>query len=348
MIFFAKKIIPLQKLLAMKNNHIRWGILAPGKIAHKFAHDLQLVPGATLHAVASRSLERAEEFARQYGAHHAFGSYEELTACPDLDVIYIASPHSEHCAHTLLCLEKNIPVLCEKPFAMNLPQAKKMVEAARSHDVFLMEAIWTRFIPMFEETLRMLGEGTIGDLKTIRADFGFRANFPPESRVFNPALGGGSLLDVGIYPIFLATLLWGKPEQIQAKAIFGKTGADDSCGMIFTYPGGRFALLDSSIVIQTDTEAFLYGELGTMHLHSRFHQPQELSISFYETPSGEHVRMPYSGNGYFHEIVEVNECLRQRKKESAKLPLDFSLMLMEVLDAARKAAGIVYAGVDEV
>ncbi|MBI5914892.1 MAG: Gfo/Idh/MocA family oxidoreductase [Bacteroidetes bacterium] len=322
---------------------INWGILAPGRIAHKFAHDLRMVEGARLHAVASRSLERAAGFAAEYGAPHAYGSYEELLDCPGLDVVYVASPHTGHFGHTLLCLERGIPVLCEKPFAVNAAQARKMVETARANNTFLMEALWTRFIPLFKEALRLLDSGYIGALKTIRADFGFRANFPPEHRVFNPALGGGSLLDVGIYPVFLATLLWGKPEGVMASAVFGASGADDSCAMILEYPGNRLAILDCSLVVRTEIEAYLYGETGTMCLHNRFINPEELSISFYEK-SAEHIAMPCVGHGYYHEILEVNECLRQGKKESGKLPLDFSLQLMETLDQVRREAGIVYPG----
>jgi predicted dehydrogenase len=324
----------------MKKDTINWGILAPGRIAHKFAHDLQLAPGARLHAVASRSLERAAAFASEHGASHVFGSYEDLLACPDLDVVYVASPHTGHCEHTVSCLENKIAVLCEKPFAMNLAEAQKMVNAARLNQIFCMEAIWTRFIPAFEEMLRLLREGAIGEVKMIRADFGFRANFPPEHRLFNLSLGGGSLLDVGIYPVYLATQLWGEPDAIAAGATFGETGADESCGMVLNY-GNRLALLDSSIVLQTNTEAFLYGENGTIHVHPRFHQPKELSLLWYDKPA-EHIALPYTGFGYYHEILEVNERLRQGKTESDKLPLDFSLKLTSILDHIREKAGIVY------
>lgn len=326
--------------------NINWGIIAPGRIAHKFAHDLLLAEHARLHAVASRSMERAGEFARQYGATHAYGRYEDLLSCPGLDVVYVASPHSEHLEHAVLCLNEKIPVLSEKPLAMNSTQVARMVEVARSNRTFLMEAIWTRFIPLFEETLRLLHSGIIGELKTIRADFGFRAAFSPAHRVFNPDLGGGSLLDVGIYPVFLATLLWGRPDEIKATAVFGKTGADESCAMLLRYSGGRMAILDASIAMDTTTEAFLYGESGTMCLHSRFHQPRELSISFYEKNS-EHLAMPFLGHGYCHEIEEVHRCLLAGKTQSEKLPLEFSLLLSETLDRVRREAGIFYRGIDE-
>ena len=320
---------------------INWGILAPGRIAHKFARDLELVEGAKLHAVASRSMERAEAFAQEYGAPHAFGRYEDLLDCPGLDVVYVASPHSGHCEHALMCLERGIAVLCEKPLAVTAAQAQRMVEAARRNDTFLMEAIWTRFIPLFDTALKLVDAGTIGELKTIRADFGFKANFPPEHRLFNLELAGGSLLDVGIYPLFLATLLWGRPIEVKATAVFGPTGTDDSCAMLLRYPGDRLAMLDCSVVLETATEAYLYGDKGTLRLHRRFHHPNEMSVAFYDKPT-EFISKAYSGIGYYHEIVEVHECLRAGKKESAKLPLDFSLLLLEVMDWVRAEAGIVY------
>lgn len=329
------------KILSIMQTTINWGVLAPGRIAHKFVHDLKLVAGSKLLAVGSRSLERAREFATEHGAPHAFGSYKDLIECPGLDVVYIASPHTGHFEHTMMCLEQGIAVLCEKPFAMNAKEVRQMVDCARANGVFLMEAMWTRFIPAFEEAIRLAQNGYVGELKTIRADFGFKANFPPEHRVFNPALGGGSLLDVGIYTIFLATWLWGKPTSIKATAVKSPLGADDSCAMIFEYPSNRLALLDCSLVVKTQIDAYIYGANGTLHLHNRFLNPQDISVSFYEK-SDEHFHLPLTGHGYYHEILEVNECLRQGKTESEKLPLDFSVALMETLDWVRREADIVY------
>lgn len=334
----AKTTITLRKT-------INWGIIAPGNIAGKFAQDLQLVNNSRLHAVASRSLERAQAFAKKYGATHAFGSYEEMTKCPDLDVVYIASPHSGHFKHTLLFLEKKIPVLCEKPLAINLSQAKRMVNAARRNDTFLMEAIWTRFLPSFQKMLELLESKKLGQLKVIRADFGINKPFDPGSRLFNPGLGGGSLLDVGIYPVFLATYLWGKPDEIKAEALFSASGTDDLCGMLLRYSDGRMAVLDSAVVADTPTEGFLYGENGYIQLHRRFHEAQSVTCSL-EGKEDENFKTPTTGFGYYHEILEVNECLRQGKKESEKLPLDFSLRLMETLDAIRREIGLVYPDFD--
>ncbi len=324
---------------------INWGIIAPGRISHRFVHDLLLVKNARLQAVASRSYERAYAFAQQYGAPHFYGSYEEILDCPDLDVVYVASPHSGHAEHSIMCLNRKIPVLCEKPLAVNAAQVGQMIQAAQKNNTFLMEAIWTRFNPLFEEAIRMVDSGIIGAVKTIRADFGYKADFPPEHRLFNLDLAGGSFLDVGMYPVFLATLLFGSPEEVKATAVFGKTGADESCAVLLSYSGGRMAILDSSIVMKTATEAFLYGENGTLCLHRRFHHPKELTVSFYDKRE-EHIALPSEGYGYYHEIVEVNRCLLEGKTESDKLPLKFSLELIKVLDRVRQEAGIFYPGID--
>ena len=320
---------------------INWGIVAPGHIAHKFADDLIKVKKARLHAVASRSLERAQAYAKKYKAPHAYGSYEEMTQCPDLDVVYIASPHSGHHEHSLLFLKNNIPVLCEKPMAINSKQVAEMVAVSRKNNTFFMEAIWTRFIPVFEKVMELVEQGAIGDINTIRADFGFKAKFDPKGRLFNPNLGGGSLLDVGLYPVYAATQFFGKPLRIQASAIKGATGTDNTCAMIFEYPNNRLAILDCSVTNNTETVAVLYGEKGKIEIHGRFHEGEHATLSV-DGKEDEEIYVPKTGWGYFHEIMAVNECLREGKTECDKLPLDFSILLMETLDGVRQVAGIVY------
>jgi predicted dehydrogenase len=321
--------------------HINWGIIAPGRIAGKFAQDLLLASGARLHAVASRSLEKAAAFAERYSAPHAFGSYEALLDCPDLDVVYIASPHAFHCEHALLCLERGIAVLCEKPLAMNAGQVEKMIATARRKNTFLMEAMWTRFFPLMKQTIELVKSGAIGDLRTIRADFGFHSKDTPDGRTFSKALGGGSILDVGIYPVFLTLILMGKPEKITVHATHTATGVDESCSMTLHYAGNRMAQLYSSVVTQTAVEAWIYGTKGRIHLPSRFHHPKQLTYGdYYSAETTFH--HPYPGNGYQFEIEEVMSCLRQDKKESEKMPLALSLELMEVLDEIVRLAGVTY------
>ena len=320
-----------------------WGIIGPGKIAHQFASDISKINGCKLHAVASRSIERAQAFAQQYNAPHAYDSYSDIVNCPELDAVYIATPHTSHFENTMLCLKAGIPVLCEKPFALNTAQARQMVEYAQANNVFLMEALWTRFLPSTLKVMELINAGTIGELVAVKADFGFKAPFNPESRLFNPDLGGGSLLDIGIYPVFLALLLLGKPQQIKAFANFGATGVDMDCGVLFKYDNQKLAHLHSTLLARTKTEAFIYGTEGTIHMHSRWHEPTSISlISLDGRPENFHFEWP--DNGYGFEAKEVMKCIEQGLQESPSRTLNDTLLLMETLDAIRAEIGLRYPG----
>jgi predicted dehydrogenase len=323
-----------------------WGIIGLGKIARKFASDLQLLPNARLHAVASASLDRAKTFSEEFKATHAYGSYEALMECPGLDVIYVATPHVLHYSNTLLCLANGIPVLCEKPIAMNHAEALKMVETARKHNTFLMEALWTRFIPAVEYALALVEQGEIGTVQTVKADFGFKMPVDPESRLFDKSLGGGSLLDIGIYPAMLAQCLFGKParEDIQAAAAFTSTGVDETCAFTFRYPGNRLALGHSTTGGYTPVEAWIYGTEGAIYMHPRWHHTRQLTISEYDgrNENKRVVDFPYEGFGYHFEAAHVMQCLAEGRTESDRLPLQFSLDLMDTLDAVREKIGLEY------
>lgn len=321
---------------------INWGIIGLGKIAHKFAQDLAQVKDARLLAVASTSSGRAQDFATTYGAPHAYGSYEGILECPDLDVVYIATPHNLHYSSTLLCLNKGIAVLCEKPFAIHARQAAEMIETARAQDTFLMEALWTRFLPVTEKALELIESGAIGEVLSVKADFGFKAVFEPRSRLYDPVLGGGALLDIGIYPLFLAQLLLGKPASIKALAHIGPTGVDEETGVILQYAGGQMAHLHASIRSKTKTEAFIYGELGAIHIHTRWHESTALTLLKHEQRPLDFT-FPMRGRGYNFEAQEVVHCLQEGLKESQRWPLKSTQSLMELLDAIRREAGIVYA-----
>jgi len=322
-----------------------WGIIGPGKIAHGFAKDLALVKNAKLHAVASRSIDRARSFAEAYGAQHSFGDYQSIVECPDLDAIYIATPHTSHAEYAIFCLNHKIPVLCEKPLAMNRQQVQSMIEAAKSNNTFLMEALWTRFLPTTLQVIEMVNNGAIGKVEGVKADFGFRTTYNPDGRLFNPELGGGSLLDVGIYPIFLSYLLLGKPETIQAMVRKAPTGVDEDCAMLFQYTGGAIAQLHSSLISNTKTEGFIYGQKGTIHMHARWHESSSFSLLIKgERP--EDARFDFSGKGYTYEIEEVIRSVQDGKTESALWTLQNSLELMEILDAVRGKIGVIYAGLE--
>ena len=321
-----------------------WAILGLGNIARKFAQDLALVPGARLHAVASRSLAKAQAFAADFEVPHAVGSYEELLAVPGIDVVYIATPHSEHCAHALLCLRAGLPVLCEKAFAQNADQVRDMIRVAREGRVFLMEAFWTRFFPAIAQALALVEAGHIGEVKHLVADFGFAAPYQPEGRLFNPALAGGSLLDVGVYPLFISQLFLGMPSAVGAVATLAPTGIDLNCAMSLAYPGGATASLFSTIAAQTDNRCVLYGTRGQLHLLGRFHAPTGVRVQRDGTEVPQEMSAPTPGHGYHYEAAHVQACLAQCRLESPLLPLASSLHLMQQLDAVRKQIGLRYPG----
>jgi predicted dehydrogenase len=320
---------------------IRWGILGLGRIAHKFVQDLLTVEGAVLHAVAASDQTRADEFGAQYGATHCYGSYEQLLACPDLDVVYIASRHVYHRDHTLLLLNAGIPVLCEKPFGMDAGQVSDMVQTARSKGVFLMEALWSRFMPAILKAKEWVDAGTIGPVRMVKADFGFAANPDPAGRLFNKALGGGSLLDIGIYPLFLSYLMLGKPATIRAAATFGPTGVDEQCGMTLTYANGAMAVLDSTLLVKTDCVGLILGETGTIRIGGRFHESKTVTLER-EGVEPETISFDRETFGYDYEIRHVMQCLRDGHTESNLWSLDNSLDLIGLMDAVGAEAGIRY------
>lgn len=323
-----------------------WAILGLGTIARKFAQDLAHVPQARLHAVASRSLAKAQAFAADFAVPHAVGCYEDLLAVPGLDVVYIATPHSEHCVHALLCLRAGLSVLCEKAFAQNAGQARDMIRTAREGHVFLMEALWTRFFPAIAQALALVEAGHIGEVKHLVADFGFAAPYQPEGRLFNPVLAGGSLLDIGVYPLFISQLFLGVPSAVAAVATPAPTGVDLNCAMSLAYPSGATASLFSTIAAQTDNRCVLYGTRGHLQLLGRFHAPTGVRVHLNgaEVPPAIPTPTPTLGHGYHYEAAHVQECLAHGWLESPLLPLDFSLQLMQQLDAVRQQIDVRYPG----
>jgi predicted dehydrogenase len=321
-----------------------WAILGLGNIARKFAQDLALVPQARLHAVASRSLAKAQTFATEFEVPHAVGSYEDLLAVPGIDVVYIATPHSEHYSHTLLCLRAGLPVLCEKAFAQNVGQAQEMIRVAQEKRVFLMEAFWTRFFPAIAQALTLVKAGHIGEVKHLVADFGFAAPYQAEGRLFNPALAGGSLLDIGVYPLFISQLFLGAPSVVRAVATPAPTGVDLNCAIALAYSHGATASLFSTIAAHTDNRCVLYGTKGKLHLLGRFHAPTGVQVHLTGEELSEDFPYPTPGIGYHYEAAHVQECLAQGLSESPLLPLDFSLHLMQQLDAVRQQINLRYPG----
>jgi predicted dehydrogenase len=323
------------------NQTIRWGIIGPGNIARKFATGLQALPDATLLAVASRSHDNAQRFGKEYGVSHRYDSYEALVSDPEVDAVYIATPHTGHYEHTLLCLNHNKAVLCEKPLAINTGQVKKMIALAQEKRLFFMEALWTKFLPSIRQIRKLIAEGAIGEVRTVQADFGFRTDASPAGRLLNSALGGGSVLDIGIYPIFLATTLLGRPTQVKALAQMTTTGVDAQCSMSLAYENGAVATLLSTIVSTTPTQAYIAGSRGSIQLHPRWYAPASFTL-FQDGKEPVLVSPEYLGNGYNYEAEEVMHCLREGRTESELMSHSDSLLLMEVMDWVRKEAGIQY------
>lgn len=318
----------------------RWGIIGLGKIANLFAADLLLSDNSILHGVASRSIEKAKSFKDNFSSQKYYGSYEELAKDPEIDIIYVATPHTFHFENTMMCLKNGKSVLCEKPMGINSDEVRAMIKEAQSQKLFLMEAIWTRFIPASEKLLELLDHKVIGDLVHLRADFGFNGDKNPEGRVYNKSLGGGSLMDVGIYPIYLSLATLGIPTEIKAMARMTDSDVDSFCSMQFRYKNGAIASLESSIESKTPTEACIYGSKGHIKIHNRFHHSEKLSI--FDNVYEKTLDIEYQGNGYLHEIEEVNKCLANQEMESNKLPLQTSLDLITIMDRVKEQIGLRY------
>lgn len=325
---------------SLKNRKIRWGIIGLGKIADKFASDVLTIEDCELYAVASKTQTKADEFAKKFNASKAYSSYEALANDTKVDAVYIATPHVFHKENTLLCLKNGIAVLCEKPFAMSIDEVNEMIDCAKANNVLLMEALWTYFIPSYRYVLNLITDKKYGEIIRLEADFGFKPEYNESSRVIKKSLGGGSLLDIGIYPIFVALSLIGKPKNIEAKATFFDNGVDSSCTMTFQYLDKVEAKLKSTFLEQTPTEAIIYCEHATIKLNSRFHTPTNVSII---TPDKEKtINFDSDTIGYNHEVIHFNNLLKQGKIESDIMTFSFSKNLIKTLDKVSQMIGLEY------
>lgn len=320
---------------------INWGIIGLGNIAHKFAADLLTVAGAKLYAVASRNQEKADVFAKKYDAITAYDSYEALAKDTNIDAVYIATPHALHKENTLLCLEHGIAVLCEKPFAMDAVEVAEMIAKAKAKNVLLMEALWTYFLPHYQYVLKALENKMFGDVIKLEADFGFYRAFDDASRLFNKSLGGGSLLDIGIYPIFVALTTLGVPKNIKAKATYFENGADASCDMVFEYKNQVKAYLKSSLMEDTPTEAIFHCETGVIKINRQFHAPSTVTLIPNEGKA-ETLDFGYNSIGYSYEIIHFNQLLRDGNTESDTMTFAFSEKLIKCLDTVRQHINLHY------
>lgn len=320
---------------------INWGIIGLGNIAHKFAKDLLTIEGAKLYAVASRNQDKADAFAKTYDATKAYDSYDALVKDPNIDAVYIATPHALHKENTLLCLEHNIAVLCEKPFAMNTAEVQEMITKAKENNVLLMEALWTYFLPHYQYVLNELKNETFGKVLKLEADFGFQRAFDDSSRLFNKSLGGGSLLDIGIYPIFAALSTLGIPENIEAEATYFENRTDSSCTMLFEYKNNTKAILKSTLLEDTPTEAIFYCETGIIKINSQFHAPATVTLIPNEGEK-KTIDFNYKTIGYNYEAIHFTKLLQDDKTESDVMSFEFSKQLIETLDAVRNLINLTY------
>src|ERR1043165_7700451 len=320
---------------------IRWGILGLGTIARAFATGLQAVPDAKLVAVGSRSVFKAKEFAKEFGAPRVHGSYAELAGDPEGEASYVATPPPMHKDDAILCLEQGKAVLCEKPFCVNAKELEQVIAVARRKKVFLMEAMWTRFMPAMVKVREWRAKGRIGEPRLVTADFGFRCQWDPASRLLAPSYAGGGLLDVGIYTVAFATMVFGpQPSRITGFAHLGETCVDEQAAFVLGWPGGGLASLTCAVRTETPHAARIDGTEGRIEVPTPFWKATRAVL----TAGGrtETIDAPHQANGYEYEAMEVGRCLRAGLLESPVVSLDESLAMMRILDQVRAQVGLKY------
>jgi predicted dehydrogenase len=320
----------------------RWGILGPGRIAHRFAQALEDVEGASLVAVASRSAERARDFAQRYGAPSFYDSNESLAADPDVDAIYIATPHRFHHAQARLCLEAGKPVLCEKPFTVNATQAADLIQLAQASGLFLMEALWSRYLPVYRQVREWLDAREIGELRLVSSTFCFRPERDPSDRKFSHELAGGALLDLGVYNVSLSQWVIGSdPTSVSAVGQLGDTGVDELTAGTLVYPENIVSQFACSFLMNAVNDLMIYGTKGHIRIHADFWQPTQATFAV----GGQEViaTLPFRRNGFEYQIEEAMSCIRRGKGESEDMPLASTLATMTTMDQIREQIGLRYS-----
>lgn len=319
----------------------KWGILASGGIAQAFARDLSYLNNHIVAAVGSRSQGSADSFAAEFPGCKAYGSYEELVADPTLDAIYIASPHPYHVSNTLLALNAGKPVLCEKPFTINATEARQMKSAADTNGVALMEAMWARFLPHMHKVREIVASGILGEIWAVEADHGQRLADHANPRHWEPSLGGGALLDLGIYPISFAHMILGVPNKITASATFTDKGVDASSTAIFDYKSGAQAILTSNMMVSTPCRATICGTLGKIEIDRTFYNPAAMRVIIHKGKVTEYPN-DYKGHGLREQALEFERVVRSGAMNSSILTPDESILIMESLDEVRRQIGLIY------
>lgn len=320
---------------------VKWGIMGPGGISGNFASELKHAPGAELVAVAGRSKEKADAFAEKYGVLRAYGSCEELAGDPDVEIVYVGTLHPVHRENVLTLLRGGKAILCEKPFTMTEAEAREIAEEARKRNLFVMEAMWTRYLPVIRQVRSWLREGAIGEVKLLKAEFGFDAGWNPEGRLLNKEKGGGTLLDAGIYPVSFASMVYGeRPSRILSTAFIGETGVDEQYSLLFEYEGGRIASLHGGVRLAMNNDAWLYGTKGKIHVPNFLAAKEATLYANGEEPVTVTDDRDFVGHAF--QAIEAMDCLREGRKESAEMPLDETVELMGTLDEIRSQWNLTY------
>jgi len=321
---------------------IRWGVVGPGRIAENVVKDFAVVEGARAVAVASRSQARADDFARRHGIERAHGSYADILADPDVDVLYIATPHPQHSAIALGALRAGKALLVEKAFTATLAGAQEVVDLARNTGVFVMEAMWTRFQPAIVRLRELVADGAIGEVRSVQADLGVERAYDPTDRIFDLALGGGALLDLGVYVVSFAQMLIGAPDTVTATGSLFASGADAEAALLLGWADGRSATLTTSLRYGLPGQARVFGTGGWIDVLPRFHHPDTI-VLHRSGSEPETITRPHLGGGYAHELAEVTECVRAGAGESAVMPLSDTLAVQAVLERAAEQLGVRHA-----
>jgi len=322
-------------------NKIKWGILGCGNIAKRFAGAFDAVDQGVLVAGASRSLEKAQEFCNTHNIPTAYGSYEELLANPEIDAIYVATPHSLHPDHVLMSFDRGKAVLCEKPLTVNAHQTTELQLAAEKKGLFLMEAMWTRFLPTIRQAQKWVSTGVLGQIRSIQVDFSFKSNKSLESRVFNPELAGGALLDVGIYPITMASIITNEyPKEIHSSAVLGQGNVDYQSAYLLKYENGTIAQLSAALTFNGSKEAVITGDNGYIRI-PLFWQSESIELHLIDKEPEIH-SLPFDKNGFEYEIREACDCIQKGQLQSKIHPVSQTLEIMEIMDKIREDVGIKY------
>ncbi len=325
----------------MTNRRFNWGIIGPGRIAHQFAEGLKVIEDAALYAVASSNIERAQAFAEQYGGGVTYDSYQALVNDPQVDAIYIATPHRFHFDNARLGLKAGKPVLCEKPLTVNAAEAQQLIEMARAHKVFLMEALWTRYLPIYRQVRQWLDAGAIGELRLLVSNFGINVPKDQADRWLNPELAGGTLLDMGVYPIAVSQWVMGQtPQAFSAQAYLGSTGVDELTTVLLKYENGVISQFNSNFITDGVNDFMIYGSTGHIRIHANYWAATQATLVTGEQALT--VSKPFRGGGFEYQTEEAMRCIRAGLLESPGMSHAHTLANMQLMDSIRAEIGLSY------